>query len=125
LALEPAGRGARDARPARHGSKDWFLTQPGRMMSQGGSSMRHSWIAGALLVLAAEAAAQDTATFSFSQNHSGTYPRSISGDESIRVDLSGLPERAVIHRAVLRPGRVEGEAITHRDVAPKLLQEGQ
>jgi dienelactone hydrolase len=87
--------------------------------------MRHSWIVGALLVLAAEAAAQDTATFSFSQNHAGTYPRSISGEETIRVDLSGLPERAVIHRAMLRPGRVEGEAVTHRDVAPKVLAEGQ
>ena len=87
--------------------------------------MRHPWIVGALLVLAAEAAAQDTATFSFSQNHSGTCPRTVSGGETIKVDLSGLPERAVVHRAVLRPGRVEGEAVTHRDVAPKVLLEGR
>jgi len=87
--------------------------------------MRQGWIVGALLVLAAEAAAQEAATLSFAQNHSGSYPRSISGDETMRVDLSALPAGVTIHRAVLRPGRIEGEAFTHRDVPVKVLVEGQ
>src|SRR5437868_2410518 len=99
--------------------------------------MRQGWIVGALLVLAAEASAsfdsglalaqdkQDAATLSFAQNHSGSYPRSISGDQTMRVDLSALPPGVTIHRAVLRPGRVDGEAFTHRDVPLKVLVEGK
>jgi pimeloyl-ACP methyl ester carboxylesterase len=87
--------------------------------------MRQGWIAAALLVLALPAVAQETATISFAQNHSGSHPRSISGNESIRVDLSALPAGVAIHRAVLRPGRIESEAITHRDVAIRVTLEGQ
>jgi pimeloyl-ACP methyl ester carboxylesterase len=87
--------------------------------------MRHGWIVAALLAVAVEARAQDAATLSFAQNHAGTFPRSISGDETIKVDLSGLPAGTKIYRAVLRPGRVEGEAVTHRDVAPKVMVDGK
>jgi hypothetical protein len=87
--------------------------------------MRHGWIAGALLVVAAEAAAQETATLSFAQDHSGSFPRSITGEEIIKIDLAALPAGTAVYRAVLRPGRVEGEAITHRQVAVKVTVEGQ
>src|SRR5687767_8699146 len=77
--------------------------------------MRHGWIVVGLFVLASPAFSQEAATISFAQNHSGTHPRTISGDATIKVDLSALPSGVAIHRAVLRPGRVESEAFTHRD----------
>lgn len=87
--------------------------------------MRHGWIAGALLLAAAAAQAQDAVTISFAQNHSGSVPRAISGEEVIKVDLSAIPADAEIFRAVFRPGRIEGEAFTHRDVAPRITVEGR
>ena len=88
--------------------------------------MRHGWIvAAAWLALALPAAAQDAATVSFGQNHSATHPRTISGAETIRVDLSALPAGTTVHRATLRPGRVEGEAFTHRDRPIRVTLDGQ
>ena len=87
--------------------------------------MRHGWIAAALCVLATPALAQDLCTLSFAENHAGSYPRSISGEETIKVDLSALPPGVVVHRAVLRPGRIESEAISHRHVAIKVTLAGQ
>src|SRR5689334_5989615 len=86
--------------------------------------MRHGWIVAGLFVLATPAFAQDAATISFAQNHSGTHPRAISGDETIKVDLSALPSGVAIHRAVLRPGRMESEAFTHRDRPIRVTLEG-
>lgn len=65
------------------------------------------------------------ATLSFAQDHSGTFPRAISGDATIRVDLSALTPEVTVYRAVLHPGRIEGEAFTHRDIAVKVTVEGQ
>src|SRR5689334_12604765 len=88
--------------------------------------MRHGWIAAAaLLAIALPATAQDAATISLSQSHAGTVPRAISGNESIHVDLSSIPPGTAVHRAVLRPGRIEGEAFTHRDRAVRVTLEGQ
>lgn len=88
--------------------------------------MRQGWIAAALLLLAARPAfAQDAATLSFSQNHSGSVPRSITGEDPIKVDLSALPPSSPIHRAVLRPGRVEGEHNRHRDVPLRVTVAGR
>ena len=50
--------------------------------------MRHAGFVAATLLFALPAFAQDAATFSFSENHSGTFPRSITGDETIKVDLT-------------------------------------
>lgn len=87
--------------------------------------MRHGWTAAALLLAAAAAHAQEAVTISFAQNHSGSIPRAISGEETIKIDLSAIPPAAAIHRAVLRPGRIDGEAFTHRDVAPRITVEGR
>src|SRR5581483_2318735 len=56
----------------------------------------------------------------FAADHAGTYPRSVTGEETIKVDLSVLPPGSPVFRAVLRPGRIEGEANRQRDV-PILL----
>jgi hypothetical protein len=90
--------------------------------------MRQGWIVTAAflaIALPETASAQEAATISFAQNHGGTVPRAISGGETIRVDLSSLPAGTAIHRAILRPGRVEGEAFTHRDRAIRVTLEGQ
>lgn len=87
--------------------------------------MRHGWIVAGLFILASPAFSQDAATLSFAQNHSGSHPRTIGGDRTIRIDLSALPEGVTIHRAVLRPGRVDSEAITHRDRPVRVLIEGR
>jgi hypothetical protein len=86
--------------------------------------MRHAGIAVATLLFALPAFAQETATFSFSENHTGTFPRSITGDETIKVDLSKLPADTVVTRAVLRPGRHESEARRLREVPIKVVVEG-
>ena len=87
--------------------------------------MRHGWIVAAFLLSASAARAQDAVTISFAQNHSGSIPRAISGEETIKIDLSTIPPNTAIHRAVFRPGRIEGEAFTHRDVAPRITVEGR
>jgi len=88
--------------------------------------MRHAWIAAAaLLALGTSAAAQDAATISFAQNHGGAVPRAIGGTETIRIDLSALPAGTAVYRAVLRPGRIDGEAFTHRDRAVRVVVEGR
>jgi len=94
--------------------------------------MRHGWIVVALLSLSSPAFAsaalaqdkQEAATISFAQGHAGTHPRTLSGEETIKVDLSALPSGVVIHRAVLRPGRMESEAFTHRDRPIRVTLEG-
>jgi hypothetical protein len=86
--------------------------------------MRHGWIVAWLIVLASPAPGQDAATLSFAQNHSGSHPRTISGDRTIKIDLSALPDGVTIHRAVLRPGRIDSEAITHRDQPIRVTVEG-
>jgi len=82
--------------------------------------MRQCWIAAVLVLAARPAFAQDAATLSFAANHAGTYPRAVTGEETIKVDLSALPTGSPVYRAVLRPGRVDGEANRQRDV-PILL----
>lgn len=83
--------------------------------------MRHAWIAAAFAVLVPlAAAAQDPAdacTLSFGANHAASYPRTITGEDTIKIDLSALPPGVPIYRAVLRPGRIESEAVSHRDTA--------
>src|SRR5258706_8822822 len=78
--------------------------------------MRQGWIAAALLLAASPAFAQDAATLSFATNHAGSHPQSIRGDETITVNLSALAPDTAVHRAILRPGRIEGEANRQRDV---------
>jgi pimeloyl-ACP methyl ester carboxylesterase len=78
--------------------------------------MRQSWIAAALLIAARPALSQDAATLSFAASHAGSFPRAVTGEETIKVDLSVLPPGTPIHRAILRPGRVDGEANRQRDV---------
>jgi pimeloyl-ACP methyl ester carboxylesterase len=99
--------------------------------------MRHGWIAVAVLFALAHPAAaastplgtsqdkQDAATLSFAQNHSGSYARTIGGEETIRVDLSALPQGSAIYRAILRPGRIESEVFTYRDRPIRVTVEGQ
>jgi hypothetical protein len=87
--------------------------------------MRHGWILAPILALASPALAQDAATLSFAQNHGGTVPRAIGGVDTIRVDLSTLPAGTTVYRAILRPGRIDGEAFTHRDRAVRVTLEGQ
>ncbi|HLY11717.1 MAG TPA: hypothetical protein VKW04_20620 [Planctomycetota bacterium] len=78
--------------------------------------MRQGWIVAVLLWGAGAAWSQEAATLSFAANHAGSYPRSVTGDDTIKVDLSALPPGAPIYRAVLRPGRVDGERNPQRDV---------
>ncbi|HVR85342.1 MAG TPA: prolyl oligopeptidase family serine peptidase [Planctomycetota bacterium] len=79
--------------------------------------MRQGWIAAALVFVAARPAfSQDAATLSFATNHAGSIPRSMIGEETIKVDLSALPPGVPVYRAVLRPGRIEGELNRQRDV---------
>lgn len=78
--------------------------------------MRQGWIASALLIVAAPAFAQDAATLSFAANHAGSHPQTIVGEDTIKVDLSSLGPDATVHRAVLRPGRIEGEVNRHRQI---------
>jgi hypothetical protein len=78
--------------------------------------MRPGWVAAALIFAARAALAQDAATLSFAADHGGSFPRTISGEEMIKVDLSVLPAGVPVHRAVLRPGRAEGEANRQREV---------
>jgi hypothetical protein len=87
--------------------------------------MRQGWIAAALLLAARPAFAQDAATLSFSANHSGSVPRAITGEDSIRVDLSALADGAAVHRAVLRPGRIEGAANRQREVPIRVTLDGR
>ena len=86
--------------------------------------MRHAGIVAATLLFALPAVAQEAATFSFSENHSGTFPRSITGDETLKVDLSRLPADTKVLRAVLRPGRHESEARRQREIPIKVVVEG-
>lgn len=87
--------------------------------------MRHGWVAAVLLASALPAVAQEAGTISFAQNHSGSHPRTISGDTTIKVDLSAMPSGVTVYRAVLRPGRIDSEAFTHRDVSLRVTVEGR
>ncbi|HZE98149.1 MAG TPA: prolyl oligopeptidase family serine peptidase [Planctomycetota bacterium] len=87
--------------------------------------MRLACVAAALLLAARSAGAQDAATLSFAENHAGSHPRAISGEDTIKVDLSALPPGAAVHRAVLRPGRDESEAQRHRDIPVRVTLEGR
>jgi len=86
--------------------------------------MRHAGIAVATLLFALPAFAQDAATFSFSENLTGTFPRAITGDETLKVDLTRVPADTVVIRAVLRPGRHESEARRLREVPIRVVVEG-
>ena len=81
--------------------------------------MRHAWIVAAFVALVPlPSAAQDPAdacTLSFGANHAASYPRTITGEDTIKIDLSALPPGVAVYRAVLRPGRIESEAVSHRD----------
>ena len=75
------------------------------------SFCKRSRMTGGLLVLtiglvAALAHADEAATWSFSAGEHGTCPNTITReDNTIVIDLSSLPERAEVFRAVLRCGR--------------------
>ncbi|MFI5381347.1 MAG: alpha/beta hydrolase family protein, partial [Tepidisphaerales bacterium] len=76
---------------------------------------RLTWVfAMALVVQSAKLLAEDIATLSFSANDAGALPRSVKAGKTIEVDLSALPQKATIIRAVLRPGRDEREASPDR-----------
>ncbi|MBI3858173.1 MAG: prolyl oligopeptidase family serine peptidase [Planctomycetes bacterium] len=87
--------------------------------------MRHGWIAAATLLLALPGWAQDAATLSFAQNHEGSYPRALGGEQTIHADLSALPAGVEVYRAVLRPGRIDSAAMSYRDVPLRVTLEGQ
>jgi hypothetical protein len=72
-----------------------------------------------LLVLAA--LSQDAATLSFSERAPSAFPGRMKAARAIAVDLADLPPGAVVHRAVLRPGRDEPEAFSKRLATPRLL----
>ena len=78
-----------------------------------------------LVILSGPAFGQEAATLSFAENHAGTYPRALLGDDTIKADLRALPPGIVIHRAVLRPGRVESEAFSHRQMPVTITVAGQ
>ena len=78
--------------------------------------MRQGWIAVALLLAARSAFSQDAATLSFATNHAGSHPQTIRGEETITVNLTALAPGIAVYRAVLRPGRIEGEANRQRNV---------
>lgn len=87
--------------------------------------MRQGWIVVALVLAARAALAQEASTFSFSANHSGSAPRAITGEDTIRVDLNALGAGVTVHRAVLRPGRIDGEVNRQRDVPIRVTLEGR
>jgi len=78
--------------------------------------MRQGWMAAALFLAAPSAFAQDAATLSFAANHAGSEPQTIRGEDTIKVNLSDLAPGIAVHRAVLRPGRIDGEANRQRNV---------
>lgn len=76
-----------------------------------------------LLVLAATARAQST--WSFCDRRGGSHPETLLGLRDIDVQLSPLPEGAVIHRAIFRPGRDPGEAFRQRNASVKVTVGGE
>jgi hypothetical protein len=74
----------------------------------------------ALVLAAGSVPAQEAATLSFSAGAPATFPRTITGDKKVVIDLSALPRGAAIHRAVFRPGRDDREAWGARDAAVKV-----
>ena len=68
-----------------------------------------------MILLLACLAAQDAATWSFTEREGGSHPGTLRGREQVEVVLSQIPRSAVVHRAVFRPGRDEGEAFASRD----------
>src|SRR5579862_1421957 len=81
--------------------------------------MRQGWIVAVLLWGAGAAWSQEAATLSFAANHAGSYPRSVTGDDTIKVDLSALPPGAPIYRSPWREGgQVHFDGVVSGDRAP-------
>jgi len=66
----------------------------------------------------------DIATVSFGAGKRAAYPETIKAGQTIDVDLSAVPRGATIFRAVLRPGRNEGEASKQRNLSVKITVTG-
>jgi hypothetical protein len=77
-----------------------------------------------MILLALLLASQDAGTLSFTDLAPSAHPGTLRAGRSIEVDLSAIPPGAVIHRAILRPGRDEPEAFARRRSAPRLLADG-